>query len=165
MTEETTIPTATDPAAAAGSREQAKSLLQRLTEAYPQVFFAADARQVKALKIGIHKDLKPVVKDWGFEAAALRIALSMYTHALRYQFALLKEPHRIDLQGESAGEISEENRRLAQEKIKTIKEKRRQRPPAEAAAAERRPRKPKATRPQVSQASLLELQRKFNRED
>jgi len=107
-------------------KEQSTALLDRLVDTYPTVFFPFTARQVKPLKIGIHKDLEPTIKAWGFPPAALKIALSRYTRARRYQVALLKEPQRLDLQGEAAGEVSDENRQIAQGRIDEFNEKRKQ---------------------------------------
>ena len=105
-------------------KAQSTALLERLVETYPTVFLPFTARQVKPLKIGIHKDLEPTIKEWGFPPAALKIALSRYTRARRYQVALLKEPQRLDLQGEAAGEVSDENRQIAQTRIDEFNEKR-----------------------------------------
>ena len=155
MTEETT-----DAANAAKPplKTQSQALLKQLMETYPAAFIPFSERTVKPLKLGIHKDLKPLVAAWGFEAAALKIALSLYTRALRYQVALLKESHRIDLQGELADEISDANRETARAQIKLIKEKRKQQP-----AKADKPRAParKASPPGVSADALAALQKKF----
>lgn len=115
------------PAALPSPREQSRTLLKQLIDAYPAAFFPFSERRIRPLKIGIHKDLRPVIKVWGYDQAALKIALSAYTRSLRYQYALLKEPHRVDLQGESAGDITDENRQIAQEQIKVLQERREQR--------------------------------------
>jgi sRNA-binding protein len=106
--------------------EQARALLERLMQTYPAAFFPFSERRVQPLKIGIYKDLIPIIKAWGYEAPALKYALRNYTRPLRYQQALLKAPHRIDLQGEPAGEISPAHRQAAQEKVNLIREKRKQ---------------------------------------
>lgn len=107
-------------------REQSSALLDRLVETYPAAFFPFTTRQVKPLKIGIHKDLEPSLREWGYSPAVLKIALSRYTRARRYQVALLKEPKRLDLQGQEAGEVSDENRQIAQTRIDEFNEKRKQ---------------------------------------
>lgn len=107
-------------------KEQSTALLNRLTETFPAAFFPFTARQVKPLKIGIHKDLEPTLKEWGYPPAALKIALSRYTRARRYQVALLKEAQRVDLNGQEAGEVSDENRQIAQTRIDELNEKRKQ---------------------------------------
>jgi len=107
-------------------REQSSALLDRLVETYPAAFFPFTTRQVKPLKIGIHKDLEANIREWGFSPAVLKIALSRYTRARRYQVAILKEPQRFDLQGQEAGEVSDENRQIAQTRIDELNEKRKQ---------------------------------------
>ena len=162
MTEETKPADDKDRSA---PREQAKALLNQLIDTYPAAFIPFGERGVKPLKLGIHKDLLPIVKSWGFDPVALKIALSSYTRALRYQRALVKEAHRIDLQGEAAGEISDANRETAKTQIDQIEEKRKQNQQAEAAERpKQRPRRrPKpAPKPRgVSDQALAALQEKF----
>ena len=77
MTTEETSTSAPDAEASRPSaREQSRQLLGRLVEAYPKAFFSQSARQVHPLKLGIHKDLQPVIKDWGYEPLALKLAPS-----------------------------------------------------------------------------------------
>ena len=123
MTPETTQPPANQPPILP---EQARALLERLIQTYPAAFLPFSERRVQPLKIGIYKDLVPIIKAWGYETTVLRYALRNYTRPLRYQLALLKAPHRIDLQGEPAGEISPTHRQTAQEKVNLIREKRKQ---------------------------------------
>ncbi|MGF1525338.1 MAG: ProQ/FINO family protein [Candidatus Competibacterales bacterium] len=118
-------------------RALARQLATRLEQTYPNAIFPLSARRVKPLKLGIHKDLMPTVRDWGYPAAALKIFLSHYTGMMRYQVALTKEPVRVDLQGERAGEVSDDNRQMAQTQIVQLKARRRQR--AEAAAPGEKP--------------------------
>ena len=160
MTEETITPDSKAPIVAP---EHAKALLKRLIEAYPAAFFPFSERQVKPLKIGIYKDLMPVIKEWGYQAAALKYVLRNYTRPLRYQLALLKAPHRIDLQGEPAGEITPDHRQIAQEKANLIKEKRKQQQPDSRASPgrPRRSREPSAEL-RVNDAKLIALQQKLS---
>lgn len=123
MSAKTTLP-ASHPRHAV--KERAKSLMDQLVKTYPEVFFPFTERRVKPLKLGIHKDLAPVIKEWGYEVIVLKYALGGYTRQLRYQVALLKNSYRIDLQAEPAGEISDAHRQTAQEKIALIKERRKQ---------------------------------------
>ncbi|HXH02013.1 MAG TPA: ProQ/FinO family protein [Candidatus Competibacteraceae bacterium] len=107
-------------------REQAKALLVRLTETYPAAFPPPGQREVAPLMVGIHKQLAPLVQDWGFDRLALRYALGLHTRQLRYQLGLVNGPHRVDLAGQPAGEISAENRELARQKVAEIQERRKQ---------------------------------------
>ena len=160
MTEETMTPAATAPAIAP---EHAKALLERLIQAYPAAFFPFSERQVKPLKIGIYKDLIPVIKEWGYQTTVLKYVLRNYTRPLRYQLALLKAPHRIDLQGEPAGEITPAHRQIAQEKANLIKEKRKQNQASPPGGPKRRYRPPEADiEPRVDAIKLAALQQKLS---
>ncbi len=105
-------------------RERARALLERLSETFPDAFRPPGDRSLKPLKLHIHKDLLPAIKDWGFDAVAMKYALGMYTRQLRYQIALLGNAQRIDLQGQPAGEVSEAHREKAREQVELIREKR-----------------------------------------
>lgn len=107
-------------------KQQALSLLEHLIQTYPVAFRPFGERELKPLKLGIHKDLAPIVKDWGYDKAVLRRAMGLYTRQLCYQLALLKGEHRIDLEGKPAGEISDVHRQTAQEKVELIRAKRKQ---------------------------------------
>lgn len=117
------VPEASKPSA----REQSRALLDRLIATYPKAFFPLSARQVRPLKLGVHKDLQPVIKEWGYDNLALRLALGLYIRALRYQVALTKEASRVDLAGEATGEISEEHRAKAREQVEALRAKRQER--------------------------------------
>jgi sRNA-binding protein len=137
--------------------------MDRLVQTYPGVFFPFNERQVKPLKLGIHKDLAPVIKEWGYEVIVLKYALGGYTRQLRYQMALLKSGHRINLQAEPAGEITEAHRQTAQDKVALIKEKRKQtRSMQEPQASEPRP---KATKPAkaVNAKAIAALQKRLSK--
>lgn len=121
------------------AREQSRQLLGRLVETYPKAFLPLSARQVHPLKLGIHKDLQPVIKEWGYEPLALKLALAAYIRQLRYQIAITKEATRVDLDGAPAGEISDEHRQKAQEQVETIRATRKARQPAADAKPARSP--------------------------
>lgn len=100
--------------------EDSRALLAKLAEAYPKIFpHPKDGRPV-ALAIGLHKELQPIVKEWGFSPATLRSALAWYTKQLRYQNAVLHATHRTNLDGSDAEEILEEHKTLAKENIAKI---------------------------------------------
>lgn len=144
--------------------EQARALLARLIQAYPAAFFPFSERRVPPLKIGIYQDLLPIIKAWGYETAVLKYTLRNYTRPLRYQLALLKAPHRIDLQGEPAGEISTEHRQIAQEKVNLIKEKRQQNQATQPPQPSAQQQPAKAAKPEggVSEQMLTALQQKLS---
>lgn len=153
------------------TKEQALALLERLVETYPTAFRPFGEREIRPLKLGIHKDLMPAIREWGFSAAALKYAMGMYTRQLRYQFALLKSDGRIDLQGEAAGEISEAHRQTARAKVDLITAKRKQsresRSPNDQPKGRpkggRRPQKPRPAVPEVNENAVAALQQKLNR--
>ncbi len=100
--------------------ETSQQLLQKLSEAYPTIFPQPKDGRPVALAIGIHKQLIPVVTEWGFSAVNLRSALSWYTKQLRYQQAVVHAPHRTNLDGTEAEIIDDEHRQLAKENVEKI---------------------------------------------
>lgn len=126
-------------------RDQAKALLARLTETYPAAFPPSSQRTIQPLMVGIHKQLLPVIREWGYDRNLLRMALALHTRQLRYQHAILHSPQRVDLQGQAAGEVRDEDRQLAQKKVEEIQARRQQARPA-------RPERP-ARKPTASTAS------------
>jgi len=100
--------------------ETSQQLLQKLSEEYPTIFPQPKDGRPVALAIGIHKQLIPVVTEWGFSAVNLRSALSWYTKQLRYQQAVFHAPHRTNLDGTEAEIIDDEHRNLAKENVEKI---------------------------------------------
>lgn len=100
--------------------ETSQQLLQKLSEEYPTIFPQPKDGRPVALAIGIHKQLIPVVTEWGFSAVNLRSALSWYTKQLRYQQAIVHAPHRTNLDGTEAEIIDDEHRNLAKENVEKI---------------------------------------------
>ncbi len=98
----------------------AKKLLETLYERFPKVFMRPGHGKPVVLAVGLHKELQPLLAEWGFDNATLRMALSWYTRQLRYQRALIDNTHRIALNGEAAEEITEEQKKLALEKVTEI---------------------------------------------
>jgi len=90
--------------------QDARQLLKELQEKFP-VF-----RDCQPLAIGIDKQLKERLP--GLERKALRIALGMHTHSLRYLKATEKAPTRVDLDGQPAGELTPEHRSHAAAQVK-----------------------------------------------
>ena len=100
--------------------ETSQQLLQKLSEAYPAIFPQPKDGRPVALTIGIHKQLIPIVTEWGFSAVNLRSALSWYTKQLRYQQAVVHATHRTNLDGTDAEIIDDEHRQLAKENVEKI---------------------------------------------
>lgn len=138
--------------------EASRNLLAKLSEEYPAIFpHPKDGRPV-ALAIGIHKQLIPIITEWGFSAVNLRSALSWYTKQLRYQQAIVHAEHRLNLDGTAAEVIDEEHRTLAKENVERIQALLAKKRPQRAKREEERPRKvrnnkrPKTAKPTAKKA-------------
>ncbi len=155
--------------------ETSQQLLQKLAQEYPAIFPQPKDGRPVALAIGIHKQLIPIVTEWGFSAVNLRSALSWYTKQLRYQQAVIHAPHRTNLDGSEAEAIDEEHRTLARENVEKIqailtkknpeRAKRRTEKRTDAPAKNRKPRtaKPaqKAAAPEKAVKETLSLDEKM----
>ena len=103
------------------SRRAREEWLPALIDRYPETFFE-DPKARKPLKIGIHKD---ILADEGNQLASYQLtsALRWYTGALGYQLSIKAEAERIDLAGQSAGQVSAEDAKAAAEKVAAIRER------------------------------------------
>lgn len=81
------------------------ALLDTLSTNYP-VF-----REYQPLALGIHKTVKERMPE--VEAAELRSAMKIHTASTRYLKALVTGKSRFDLDGQVAGEVTEEQREVA----------------------------------------------------
>ncbi len=90
--------------------QNARQLLKQLQEQFP-VF-----RDCLPLAIGIDKQL--LARLPGLDRKALRIALGMHTHSLRYLKTMAIATVRFDLDGQPADEIPATHRSYASELIK-----------------------------------------------
>ena len=89
----------------------------RLAELFPALFSAAGAPgPVRPIKLRIHADIQARAPGI-FSKRALGIFFSRYTTTNAYLKALTLAPHRFDLDGQAAGEISDEHRQLATEEL------------------------------------------------
>lgn len=91
----------------------------RLAELFPALFAAASpalpgepAAQVKPIKLRIHADIQARAPG-EFSKRVLGIFFSRYTTTNAYLKALAHAPHRIDLDGQPAGDIAQEHRQAA----------------------------------------------------
>lgn len=134
-TETTTVETTTDQSAAAapqGKRLDPRAILQRLQASSPTF------RDCKPLALRIDKSIAERFPE--FDRKSLRNALHMYTASTRYLKSVERSKERYDLDGNVAGEVTEEQRAHA---AATLKERfaavaRQQREKREADEAERR---------------------------
>jgi ProP effector len=115
--------------------------LDKLAETY------AVFRDCKPLALGIHKVILERQPELGKDA--IRTALRIHTGSTRYLKSLATADQRFDLDGQAAGEVTEEQRKQAQVEVKERVKKSIERRKAEEAAKER-------------QAKLEKLAEKFN---
>lgn len=121
------------PSSSAPSPVQAaRALLKELQEKF------AVFRDHAPLAIGIDKEILARLPD--IDRKALRTALRMHTHSLRYLRAMEKATSRLDLDGNAAAEVTEEHRKHASETLRERfkKDAEQRKAQREAEAAERR---------------------------
>ncbi len=89
----------------------------RLVELFPALFAAPGGPgPVKPIKLRIHADIQARAPGQ-FSKRILGVFFSRHTTSNAYLKALTLAPHRFDLDGQPAGEISDEHRRLAAEEL------------------------------------------------
>lgn len=108
------------------SKPPRNAVLQQLRDTFP--VFAS----FQPLAIGIHEAIKTRLPE--LVAADLKLALRLHTKSTRYLKAVSMAKERVDLDGNPAGEITEEQRSHAGEMLKGRFRKERERKEAEAAA-------------------------------
>ena len=89
---------------------EARALLKRLQEEF------AVFRDYSPLAIGIDRQL--LARQPGLDRKMLRMALGMHTHSLRYLKSMEKATQRLDLDGQSVAEVTEEHRSHAAETLR-----------------------------------------------
>jgi sRNA-binding protein len=99
------------PAAAPAEPSFAESA-ERLKGLFPSLF----GGEPKPLKLKIQADIQQRAPGQ-FTKQALSAFFRRYTGSTAYLVALTKAPHRFDLDGQPAGEISEEHRKVAAEEL------------------------------------------------
>lgn len=92
-----------------------------LVATYPNCF---NLRFPRPLKVGIINDIFSK-EQWPHSKKLLRKGLGFYAASFLYQNALLRDAHRISLEGVIVDEVTEPQKQLAKEKLEEIKEKRR----------------------------------------
>ena len=98
------------PNDAASPAQSARTLLKQLQESF-SVF-----RDYSPLAIGIDKQV--LAKQAGIDRKLLRIALGMHTNSLRYLKTMEKATHRLDIDGQTVAEVTEEHRKHATETLR-----------------------------------------------
>ncbi|GIU16892.1 RNA chaperone ProQ [Shewanella sp. c952] len=98
------------------------AILAYLYETFPLCFIAEG--ETKPLKIGLFQDLaERLADDSKVSKTQLRIALRRYTSSWRYLKCVKAGTHRIDLDGNSCGELEQEHVDHAQATLKESQEK------------------------------------------
>ena len=111
--------------------DKADAALALLCERWPKCFFMFPGRRLP-LKIGIHKD----IPDGLIEPKILRLTFRLYVNNPGYLNAMRLGVARIDLNGEPAGTVDENDAKSAQARlngIRKFKKDRKQRRHEEAA--------------------------------
>ncbi|MDQ5897793.1 MAG: ProP effector, partial [Pseudomonadota bacterium] len=85
---------------------------RQLRERFPALFDGP----AKPLKLRIQADIKERAPGV-FSRATLSAFLRRHTNATAYLVALTKAPSRVDLDGQAAGDISDEHRGIAQQEL------------------------------------------------
>lgn len=99
-----------------------KELIAYLSELFPACFIAAG--EARPLKIGIFQDLAArLADDTRVSKTLLRSALRQYTSSWRYLHGLRPGVLRVDLDGNPAGELTEEHVTHAKAALKESKDK------------------------------------------
>ena len=90
--------------------QDARALIKKLQEEF------AVFRDYSPLAIGIDRQL--LARQPELERKTLRMALGMHTHSLRYLKSMEKATQRLDLDGQSVAEVTEEHRSNAAETLR-----------------------------------------------
>nr|WP_321242711.1 RNA chaperone ProQ [uncultured Tolumonas sp.] len=99
-----------------------KELIAYLSELFPTCFIATG--EARPLKIGIFQDLAArLADDPRVSKTVLRSALRQYTSSWRYLHGLRPGMIRVDLDGNPAGELTEEHVTHAKTALKESKDK------------------------------------------
>ena len=90
--------------------QDARALIKKLQEEF------AVFRDYSPLAIGSDRQL--LARQPELERKTLRMALGMHTHSLRYLKSMEKATQRLDLDGQSVAEVTEEHRSHAAETLR-----------------------------------------------
>lgn len=138
----------------AKNRAANQAALAQLCETYPDVF---SRDNVRPLKVGIQEDL---IADEKLARNRIKRALASYVRSPQYLRSLQVGADRIGLDGAASGQVSEEEAAHAQEKLKAIKDQRREREKTERkeGRAEQRKQAVKAKEQRINKKLDLLLQ-------
>lgn len=146
---------------------QARVFLGRLAEQYPNCF-TRDADQVRPLAIGIQQKLRAELAELPeFESPPgwlVRQSLALYTRSIDYLNAIVEKRPRINLDGSSAGEVTDQEQEHAKARLDEIKAKIAARRPQRKSTRRKSapPRRPSAE--EQTQRKLEQLAAKYSRD-
>lgn len=103
------------------NRAANQAAVAQISELYPNVF---NRNAVKPLKIGIQEEL---LADEKLSKGKIKRALASYVRAPQYYKSLQPGADRIDLSGEAAGKVTEQEAEHAKKMLKEMRDKRQQR--------------------------------------
>ena len=103
---------------------KADAALALLCERWPKCFFMFPGRRLP-LKIGIHKD----IPEGLIEPKILRLAFRRYVNNPGYLNAMRLGAARVDLNGEAAGTVGENDAKIAQARLAGIRKAKQSRKP------------------------------------
>ena len=102
-------------------RQKLFKTVEWLEDSFPNCF---SKENPKPLKLRIEFDLFALIKDNDdFSNVNIRNALGFYTSRLTYQKSFLKHSHRVDLDGNDAGELEQKHKDFAASRIEEIQAK------------------------------------------
>lgn len=129
-----------------GEAPSPQALLDEWYQRYPQTFFKGHTRP---LKVGIHEDL---VAREPWPDKLVRRALACYVHLPRYLKAVRSGAERVDLDGASAGDVTDGEARYARRQLDDLRAQNRTR---KAQQAERQAQREKDQRLEQKLGQLL----------
>jgi ProP effector len=89
---------------------QRNAVLEQLNDKFDVI------RKCQPLALGIHKEI--LVRAPEIDAPGLRVAMRLHTTSTRYLKELQNSAGRFDLDGNAAGEVTQEQRELAAETLR-----------------------------------------------
>ena len=108
------------PSTSKSLRDKVLPTLVVLRERFPQAFLP-EGEIPRPLQVGILQEL--FVKASDISRRRLRWAVYYYANNIQYQQALLNGGLRYDLEGQPMGEVTDEHREAARDKLKELKPK------------------------------------------
>jgi sRNA-binding protein len=102
--------------------QAAAALMAEWRKLYPAAF-PADPKRIRPLAVGVHQTLI----DAGYNPLLVRVALGGYMKRPAYLLALTRSQRRIDLNGNEAEEITEEQRKAAAARLRAVRQRLRNR--------------------------------------